>query len=146
MKNSPDTIQQIRDEMRAFRASMDAEVDTFVASTRVLLDWHYYLESAPWFCLAAAALAGYFAIPSRPKIVALPPGRQPSSSQQGPPIVTAAVEENSKRNLARELVMLAAPFVWQVGKPVLLNRLKQILNTPPGDGPMRRSAGEGGPR
>jgi|SRR5579862_9458929 len=146
MKNSPDTTQQIRDEMRAFRASMNAEVDTLVASTRVLLDWHYYLESAPWFCLAAAALAGYFAIPSRPKIVAASPGREASSSQQRPPIATAAADENPKRNLARELVMLAAPFVWQVGKPVLLNRLKQILNTPPGDGPMRRPAEEGGPR
>jgi hypothetical protein len=146
MKNSSDTTQQIRDEMRAFRASMDAEVDTFVASTRVLLDWHYYLESAPWFCLAAAALAGYFAIPSRPKVVPAMPGRQASSSQQGPPIATATPEENSKRNLARELVMLAAPFAWQVGKPLLLNRLKQILNTPPGDGPKPWPAGEGEPR
>ena len=52
MQNPTSEAEQLRQEMRRLRSHMDADVDSFVENTRVLLDWHSYFQSAPWLYLA----------------------------------------------------------------------------------------------
>lgn len=65
MSDNDETIEAIRQRMREVRGALGNEVEDLVASTRDMTDWRKYIRASPWICLAAAAAAGYFLVPTR---------------------------------------------------------------------------------
>lgn len=68
MANSK-TAKEIRAEMAALRAEMDVEVGAIAENAVALSDWRFYVRQYPWYCLSAAALAGYFMVPRRLELI-----------------------------------------------------------------------------
>jgi hypothetical protein len=55
--------------MAAVRSTLDENVHELVENARTLTDWRYYVKSAPWGAVGAAAAIGYFVVPRRIQIV-----------------------------------------------------------------------------
>jgi hypothetical protein len=60
---------EIQDRMREIRGKLPGEVAGIVASARQLTDWKHYVRTFPWGSLAAAAAAGYMAIPRKLEVI-----------------------------------------------------------------------------
>jgi hypothetical protein len=60
---------EIQDRMREIRGKLPGEVAGIVESARQLTDWKHYVRTFPWGSLAAAAAAGYMAIPRKLEVI-----------------------------------------------------------------------------
>jgi len=141
MARAPETIEQVREEMRLIRSNLDDEVATFVQSTRGLFDWRSYVRHAPWLCLGAAALAAYLVVPSKPKVVT-PTPEQLAELAKHARVTIPKVEAPAKtKTLARELAGIAVGMLVRAGLAVATQQFNQIINRPPGS-----PSGEGGPK
>jgi hypothetical protein len=143
MTRTPETIEQVREEMRQIRSNLDDEVTTFVDSTRVLFDWRSYVRHAPWLCLGAAALAGYFVIPSKSKIVSPTPEQLAELAKHARVTIGETGPQQKTKTLGRELAGMALGMLLRGGLAVATQQLNQFINRPPG--PTEPSGG-GGPK
>jgi hypothetical protein len=143
MTNSPETIDQVRAEMRQIRSNLDDEVATFVQSTRGLLDWRSYMRYAPWLCVGAAAFAGYLVVPSKSKVVSPTPEQLAELAKHSRVTVADTSVQQKTKSLSRELAGVALGMLVRAGMSVATQQLNQFFNRPPGP---TDSAGAGGPK
>jgi hypothetical protein len=141
MARSPETIEQVREEMRLIRSSLDDEVATFVQSTRGLFDWRSYVRHAPWLCLGAAALAAYLVVPSKPKVVTPTPDQLAELAKHARVTIPEVEAQAKTKTLARELAGVAIGILVRAGLAIATQQISQFINRPSG-GP----TGEGGPK
>ncbi len=142
MTRSPETIEQVREEMRLIRSNLDEEVETLAASTRVLFDWRSYIRSAPWLSLGAAALAGYLLMPSKPKVVTPTPEQLAELAKHARVTIPEGAVEAKGKSLGRELAGVAMGILLRAGLSVATQQFNQFMNRPPGPS---EPAGPGGP-
>ena len=77
MSEVPDRdVEALRREMATVRSNLDENVHELTenarqlaADARNLADWRYYVKTAPWGAVGAAAALGYFIVPRRIQIV-----------------------------------------------------------------------------
>ena len=62
---TPQSIDDIRNEMRSVRNTLASDVDQLVQDTQSLTDWRQYVHSKPLVAFAATALVGYLLIPKK---------------------------------------------------------------------------------
>lgn len=65
MSTSTPTAEQIQVQMHQVRTDLREDVRELVESAREMTVWQRYVQAYPWACLGAAALAGYFIVPTR---------------------------------------------------------------------------------
>jgi hypothetical protein len=143
MNRPPETIEQVREEMRQIRSQLDEEVETFVQSTRVLFDWHSYLRRAPWLCVGAAALAGYLIVPSKPKVVSPTPQQLADLAKHSRVTIPEGGVQAKAKSLGRELAGVALGLLVRAGMSVATQQFNQFMNRPPGPS---EPLGGGGPK
>jgi hypothetical protein len=143
MTRSPETIEQVREEMRQVRSNLDDEVATFVESTRVLFDWRSYVRHAPWFCLGAAALAAYLVVPSKPKVVTPSPEQLAELAKHAHVTFAESGSQQKAKSLGRELAGVAIGLLVRGGLAVATQQFNQFINRPPGP---TEPSGAGGPK
>jgi hypothetical protein len=143
MTRSPETIEQVREEMRQIRSNLDDEVATFVESTRVLFDWRSYLRRAPWLCLGAAALAAYLVVPSKPKVVSPTPEQLAELAKHSRVTIPEAGVQAKAKSMGRELAGVALGMLMRAGLAVATQQFNQFINRPPGP---TEPLGPGGPK
>ena len=141
MTRSPETIEQVREEMRLIRSNLDDEVATFVKSTQVLFDWRSYVRHAPWLCLGGAALVAYLIVPSKPKVVRPTPEQLAELAKHTRVTIPESGVQAKTKSLARELGGVAIGMLVRAGLAVATQQFNQFINRPPGD-----PSGEGGPK
>jgi len=132
MSRPPETIEQVRAEMRQIRSNLDEEVSTFVESTRVLFDWRSYVRHAPWLCLGAAALAAYFVVPGKAKVVKPTPEQMEELAKHARVTVADLGTQEKTKSLARELAGVALGILLRAGLAVATQQFNQFINRPPG--------------
>ena len=59
----------IRQEMAHVRGTLDENVQEFVDGAKNLTNWRFYVKSAPWGAVGAAAALGFMIVPKRVEIV-----------------------------------------------------------------------------
>jgi hypothetical protein len=137
--NSPtNAAEQLREEMRRLRSHMDADVESFVESTRVLLDWHSYFRSAPWLYLGGAALAGYLIVPSKVRMVTVDLAHLAQAAKQRQVVVTDR-GVRTKETVVSSLAKAAAGIVWRAALAVAMQQLNQFLSPRPVESPRGQS-------
>jgi hypothetical protein len=141
MIRSPETIDQVREEMRHTRSNLDDEVATFVESTRGLFDWRSYLRRGPWLCLGAAALAAYLVVPSKPKVVSATPEQLAELARHSRVTIPEAGVQAKAKSVGRELAGVALGMLVRAGLAVATQQFNQFINRPPGP-----TEGSGGPK
>jgi hypothetical protein len=144
MTRSPETIDQVREEMRQIRSNLDDEVATFVESTRVLFDWRSYVRHAPWLCLGAAAVTAYLLVPSKPKVVTPTPEQMAELAKQARVTIGEAGSQPKAKTLGQELVGVALGLLLRTGLQVATQQFNQFINRPPG--PTTGPSEAGGPQ
>jgi hypothetical protein len=127
MNTSTNAAEQLRDEMRRLRSHMDADVESFVESTRVLLDWHSYFRSAPWLCLGGAALAGYLIIPSKTRTITVDLNHLAQAAKHRQVVVTDQKVQN-KETVGSSLAKMAAGMLWKAALAVAMQQLNQMIS------------------
>jgi hypothetical protein len=133
--NSPkNAAQQLREEMRLLRSHMDADVESFVENTRVLLDWHSYFRSAPWLCLGGTALAGYLILPSKVRSVTVDLEHLAKVAKNRQVVVTDR-GVNAKETVGSSLTKVAAGILWKAALAVAMQQLNQFLSPGPPQSP-----------
>jgi len=143
MTNCPETIEQVREEMRQIRSNLDDEVATFVESTRVLFDWRAYVRRTPWLCLGAAFLAGYLVVPSKPKVVSPTPEQLAELARHSRVTIPEGGVQAKAKSLGRELAGVALGMLVRGGLAVATQQFNQFINRPPGP---TEPSGSGGPK
>ena len=143
MTRSPETIEQVREEMRQIRSNLDDEVATFVKSTRGMLDWRSYVAHSPWLCLGAAALAAYLVVPSKAKVVSPSPEQLAELSKHARVTLADLGHEPKAKSLGRELAGVALGLLVRAGLSVATQQFNQFMNRPPGP---TEPSGAGGPK
>jgi hypothetical protein len=143
MTRCPETIEQVREEMRAIRSNLDDEVATFVESTRVLFDWRSYVRHAPWLCLGAAALAAYLVVPSKPKVVSPTPEQLAELAKHARVTIPDGAVQGKAKSLGRELAGVALGILVRAGMSVATQQFHQYMNRPPQPS---EPSGPGGPK
>jgi hypothetical protein len=143
MNRAPETIEQVREEMREIRSNLDDEVATFVQNTKVLFDWRSYLKNSPWLGIGAAALIGYLVVPSKPKVVSPSPEQLAEMAKHARVVVGDPPSANNEKTLAREMAGMALGIALRGGLSIALKQLNQFLSRPPGPTETPR---EGGPQ
>jgi hypothetical protein len=140
-KEADSTAQELREEMRRLRSHMDADVDSFVENTRVLLDWHSYFESAPWLFLGAAALAGYLVVPAKAHHVTVDIEKLAELARHRQVVVT---EHAEAKGAGSSLAKMALDLLWRTVLAVGTQQLNQFLSPrpdSPGPSPAPGTAG-----
>jgi hypothetical protein len=132
MTRSPETIDEVRAEMRQIRSNLDDEVATLAESTRVLFDWRSYLKHAPWLCLGAAAVTAYLLVPSKPKVVTPTPEQMAELAKQARVTIGEVGSQQKAKTLGQELMGVALGLVLRTGLQVATQQFNQFLNRPPG--------------
>jgi hypothetical protein len=143
MSRPPETIEQVREEMRQIRSNLDDEVETFVQSTRGLFDWRSYVRHAPWLCLGGAALAAYLIVPSKPKVVSPTADQLAELAKHSRVTIADSGPQQKAKSLGRELAGVAIGMLVRAGLSVATQQLNQIINRPPGP---TEPPGAGGPK
>jgi len=143
MTRSPETIEQVREEMRQIRSNLDDEVATFVESTRGMLDWRSYVRRSPWLCLGAAALTAYLLVPSKPKVVSPTPEQLAELAKHSRVTFPEAGVQAKAKSLGRELAGVALGMLVRAGLAVATQQFNQFINRPPGP---TEPMGPGGPK
>jgi hypothetical protein len=145
----PETIEQVREEMRQIRSNLDDEVATFVESTRVLFDWRSYLRHAPWLCLGGAALVAYLLVPSKPKIVQPTPEQLEELAKRARVTIPEAGVQAKTKSLGQELAGVALGLLLRTGLAIATQQFNQFINRPPGPkepSVPKEPSGPGGPK
>jgi len=133
--NSPtNAAEQLREEMRRLRSHMDADVDSFVENTRVLLDWHSYFRSAPWLCLGGAALAGYLIIPSKVRSITVDLEHLAQVAKHRQVVVTDRGVQ-AKETVGSSLGKVAAGILWKAALALAMQQLNQFMSPRPPHSP-----------
>jgi hypothetical protein len=132
MNRPPETIEQVRQEMRQIRSNLDDEVATFVRNTRVLFDWRSYVRHAPWLCMGAAALAAYLVVPSKSKVVAPTPEQLAELAKHSRVTFAESDPQAKAKSLGRELAGVALGIVLRAGLAVATQQFNRFINRPPG--------------
>jgi hypothetical protein len=141
MSRAPETIEQVREEMRQIRSNLDEEVATFVESTRVLFDWRSYVRHAPWLCLGAAALAGYLVMPSKPKVVTPTPEQLAELAKHARITLDGTGPQAQAKSVGKELAGVALGLLVKAGLAVATQQFNQFMNRPPGPTEPREAGG-----
>jgi hypothetical protein len=137
--NSPtNAAEHLREEMRRLRSHMDADVDSFVENTRVLLDWHSYFRSAPWLCLGGAALAGYLIIPSKVRSITVDLEHLAKVAKHRQVVVTDRGVQ-AKETVGSSLGKVAAGILWKAALAVAMQHLNQFMSPRPPHSPRAQS-------
>jgi hypothetical protein len=111
MDNCSKSAEQLRDEMRQVRLSVDEGVEKIAQNTRVLMDWRYYIRSAPWLSLGAAAVVGYFLIPSKTRYVRPDAGQIAEIVKHRHLVLTEPGEAKPKTSVTQSLAGVAGTFL-----------------------------------
>src|SRR5580704_9565800 len=143
MNRAPETIEQVREEMRQIRSNLDDEVASFKQSTRVLFDWRSYVRRAPWLCLGAAALAAYLVVPSKPKVVSPTPEQLAELAKHSRVTFAESGPQAKAKSVGRELAGVALGMLVRAGLAVATQQFNQFINRPPGP---TEPSGAGGPK
>lgn len=143
MNRPPETIEQVREEMRQIRSNLDDEVATFVQSTRGLFNWRSYVGHAPWLCLGAAALAAYLVVPSKSKVVSPTPEQFAELAKHARVTLADTGPQAKVKSLGRELAGVALGMLVRAGLSVATQQFNQFINRPPGP---PEPLGPGGPK
>src|SRR5580704_2192922 len=143
MTRHPETIDQVREEMRQIRSNLDDEVATFVESTRGMLDWRSYVRRSPWLCLGAAALTAYLLIPSKPKVVSPTPEQLAELAKHSRVTFPEAGVQAKAKSVGRELAGVALGILVRAGLAAVTQQFNQYINRPPGP---TEPLGPGGPK
>jgi hypothetical protein len=143
MSRPPETVEQVREEMRQIRSNLDDEVASFVENTRVLFDWRSYVRHSPWLCLGAAALAAYLVVPSKPKVVTPTPEQLADLAKHSRVTFAEAGTQAKAKSLGKELAGVALGMLVKAGLAVATQQFNQFINRPPGP---TEPSGAGGPK
>jgi hypothetical protein len=143
MSRPPETIEQVREEMRQIRSNLDDEVATFVHSTKVLFDWRSYIRHAPWLCLGAATVAGYLLVPSKPRVVTPTADQMAELAKHSRVTIPEGGVQAKAKSLTQELAGVALGMLVRAGLSVATQQFNQFINRPPGP---TEPPGPGGPK
>lgn len=135
MNNPQTSAEQLRDEMRQLRSHMDADVESFVANTRGLLDWRSYYASAPWLFLGGAALAGYLLVPTKARHVTVSIDDLAALAKQRQVVVKDHAGP-AKGSAGSNLTQMVMGLLWKAVLAVATQQLNQFLSSRPPSGPL----------
>jgi hypothetical protein len=128
MSDAPVTsADEIQRQMHAVRTELKDDVKEIVANARVMADWHYYVRTYPWFCVGAAAAAGYLLVPSRVTVVRPDSHELAELVRQHQVAVKAEVKPKPAIGILGSLINMAAGAALQGGMAVASYQLDQLL-------------------
>ena len=126
MATITEDVDAVRRQMAQIRHDMHVDMQGVVAGAEEASDWRHYVKLYPYAALAAAAFAGYLAVPRRRKSTAEVAAATAAKVQeivgqaipaQGlAPAVTVVAPEPPKpkgKGFLGTIIGLAAPFAWR---------------------------------
>ena len=118
--------EEIQRQMRQVRVELGDDVQELVASAQVMTDWHSYVRAYPWVCVGAAALAGYFIVPTKLRFA------QPDAASLRELVqnVGSAGQAASRPTLTSMVMKMALGSLLQGGLSLLTHELQRRMQNP----------------
>jgi hypothetical protein len=121
-------VSEIRRRMLEIRSGLATEVQGIRHHARRLTDWHYYVARYPWASVAAAAVAGYLAIPKKPRVVQADAKTLAKLARQNHLVVQTVKDDRSQKNgVAAALSSVAFGLLAQMGKSYASGQIERFV-------------------
>jgi len=118
--------EQLQQEMRQVRAELRDDVQEMVDTARLLREWQAYVRSYPWVCLGAAAVVGYFVVPSRMMVIR-PDAASLLELAKQKKLTVKMDQFSQKPSLVRSLLGMAAGTLMQAGVALVTKQVNEYL-------------------
>jgi hypothetical protein len=127
----PTEADDIQRQMREVRVELRDDVRDLVTSAQDMGDWTSYVKAYPWLCVGAAAIVGYFLVPTRRLVVH--PDRETlfKLAKEHKLVMEPAESQGQKKKggLASQLVSMAAAAALQGGLRIATQQLAQAISS-----------------
>ncbi len=125
--------EQIRVQMARIRSELSDDVGEVVEQARELTDWHLFVRRHPWWCVGAAAAAGFMVVPSQSKARPQSTARQEhvtADAQAHRVTAQAATATESKRQtMLNSIVSMMAGAVIRSAVTLATDQLHNFLTS-----------------
>lgn len=124
-----DNAEEIQQEMRQVRRELTEDMQEIVDNARVMTDWRYYIRTYPWAAVGAAAVIGYWLVPSKSRYVGPDAAAIGDIMKAQIQSVQSSVEKNKTKGITATIVGLAGSALLQGGIALGRQQLSKFMNS-----------------
>ena len=129
----------LKARMAGVRSSLSSDVQQVTENARDLTDWRYYVRQHPLALVGAAAVAGYLAVPSWPKVIKPTDRQLEQMAREGHVSLSKNAKPVASRGLIDRGLSIAAAFAARAATAYVSQQMGKFTGQAAGDDAPARS-------